>query len=107
MSKLRGRLFGTLMCALALTATGVPASAAVTAGEGFERGMGELLASFPGGEPLAITALAIAIGTLVLRVTKLLGLILTVVIAGALGAGVLMAFEPQVLARLVEVVTHS
>ena len=50
---------------------------------------------------------AIAIGTLCLRVNNLFGLMLTVMIAGALGVAALMAFEPQALARLVEAVTHS
>lgn len=107
MSRMRTKPLGTLLGALALVATCVPAAAAVTAGDGFERSMGELLTSFPGGEPLAVTALAIAIGTLILRVTKLFGLLLTVMIAGAVGVAVLMAIEPQVLARLVEAVTQS
>jgi len=107
MSRMWTKLSGYLMSVLALAATTLPASAAVTAGDGFERSMGELLARFPGGETLAVTALAIAIGTLVLRVTKLFGLMLTVIIAGALGVAALMSFEPQALARLVEAVTHS
>lgn len=107
MSRTRAKSLGFLLSAGILAATGAPASAAVSAAQGFEQSLGGMLAGFPGGEPVAIAAIAIAIGTLLLRLTKLLGLVATVAAAGILGVIVLMAVEPQMLARLVEAVTQS
>lgn len=107
MSRMRAKSWRMPVCGGLLAAMSAPAAAAVSAGQGFEQSLGGLLAGFPGGEPLAITALAIAIGTLLLRLTKLLGLVMTVAAAGVLGVIVLMTVEPQMLARLVAAVTQS
>jgi hypothetical protein len=66
-----------------------------------------LMSAFPGGEPIALTVLSIAAGTLLLRLTKWLGLALTFATLGFLAVALLIAVEPQVLARFIAAVRHS
>jgi hypothetical protein len=75
-------------------------------GRGMEP-LGSVMAAFPGGESLAITAFCIAAGTLLLRLTKWLGLALTFATFGFLAVVLLLAVEPRALARLIEAVTLS
>jgi hypothetical protein len=107
MARKRAKSSWLLASIMLLSAMSGPATAAVPAGQNFEQSLGGLLAGFPGGEPLAATTIAIALGALLLRLTRLLGLLLTVTAAGVLGVVVLMAVEPQMLARLVEAATRS
>ena len=97
---------GILMVwAMALAAG--PASAQTLDSQALEPSLGRLLAGFPAGEPLATTAVCIVAGTLLLRLTRWLGLALTVATFGFIAVLVLLATEPQALAYIIEAVRHS
>jgi hypothetical protein len=77
-----------------------PAFAQALSSASVEQSLAAFLGSFPGGEQLAITAICIAAGTFLLRLTKWLGLALTFATFGFLAVALLLAAQPQALARL-------
>lgn len=69
-----------------------------------EQSLSAYIAAFPGGEAVAITVLCIAAGTLLLRLTRWFGLLMTVATFGFVGVMLLLAYEPGALTRIVEAV---
>jgi len=97
---------GVLMLwAMALAAE--PASAQTLSSQGLEPSLALFRAGFPASEPLAIAACCIVAGTLLLRLTRWLGLALTVATFGFIAVLLLLATEPQALAYVIEAVRRS
>lgn len=98
---------GLLLWTTMTTAAGpAPAQSLTDTGVAVDQTLSSLFAGLPVGEPIAITAFCIAAGTLLLRLTKWLGLLLTVATFGFLGVVLLLAYEPGALTRIVEAVTR-
>ena len=102
---MRAEVWSVLLASLSLI-TGASAASAQTFGDItlIEQSLSAYIAAFPGGEAVAITVLCIAAGTLLLRLTRWFGLLMTVATFGFAGVVLLLAFEPGALTRIVEAV---
>ena len=93
------------LCLLLFLASSIAAGSAQAA-SAHDR-LTSIAAAFPGGEPIALTAFCIAAGTLLIRLTRWFGLMLTVATFGFIGVMLLIAYQPGMLTRIVEAVTHT
>lgn len=97
-----------LVVSLPLVAGASAASAQAFAATTFvEQSLSAYIAAFPGGEAVATTVLCIAAGTLLLRLTRWFGLLMTVATFGFVGVVLLLAYEPGALTRIVEAIRLS
>ncbi len=105
---MRAKVWSTLLASLSFV-TAASAASAQALGDTtiLKQSLSAYIAAFPGGEAVAITALCIAAGTLLLRLTRWFGLLMTVATFGFVGVVLLLAYEPGALTRIVEAVRLS
>ncbi|MEZ5924825.1 MAG: hypothetical protein R3D57_10640 [Hyphomicrobiaceae bacterium] len=93
-----------LILGLLVAAAGAAPAAAqsLDGGSAAGHGVSAILSAFPGGQSLAITTICVVAGTILLRLTRWLGMVLTAVTCGFLAVVLVLAVEPQALTRLVQ-----